>query len=131
MTDSPRLPQLRPTRVWRAPDGGTWQVVGTDVRAGIARLVPAVQDPDTGRWSTVRDGARVEVPVAVAVAVAELRARYVEVPPERLRDPRITRLTSSADAITAALDEVSWLPEEARRRASRAARLGARRSTWD
>lgn len=125
--------------VWRSPGGDHFRLSWSE-EAGpsVVTLRPAVYDPDTGQWSTDRNALPVEV---------EARAfeeTYVQVPLERLRDPRITRLTglvnelladyerstgrppADADAIRAALEDVAEIPEEARKRRHAAASSAAR-----
>ncbi|MGX1956067.1 hypothetical protein ACWIGY_38010 [Streptomyces anulatus] len=125
------------TDVWRSPGGQNFRRTWSEEPGfSVVTLQPAVYDPDTGQWSTDRDA----LPVTVDEAAFE---EYVEVPPERLRDPRITRLTglvhelladyerstgrppTGADSIRAALDDVAEIPEEASRRRHAAARGAA------
>ncbi|MFC7987272.1 MULTISPECIES: hypothetical protein [Streptomyces] len=120
--------------VWRSPGGDHFRLSWSE-EAGPSRVTlrPAVHDPDTGQWSTDRNA----LPVLVEATVFE--ETYVQVPLERLRDPRITRLTAlvnelladyerstgrppaDADAIRAALEDVAEIPEEARKRRHAAA----------
>lgn len=124
--------------VWRSPGGEhfrrSWN---EEYDSPVVGLRPVVYDQDTGQWSSDRDALPVEVDAAV------FEETYVEVPLERLRDPRITRLTglvhelladyerstgrppADADAIHAALSDVAEIPEEARKRRHAAARSGA------
>ncbi|MFD7868491.1 hypothetical protein [Streptomyces sp. NPDC059783] len=115
--------------VWRSPDGEHVRLSWSE-EAGPSRvtLLPAVYDQDTGQWSTDETAA----PAVVEATVFE--ETYVKVPPEPLRDPRITRLAglvhglladyerstgrapADADAVRAALDDVAQIPEEARTR---------------
>ncbi|RZD54907.1 hypothetical protein C0Q58_30700 [Streptomyces albidoflavus] len=124
--------------VWRSPGGEHFRLSWSE-EAGPSRvrLKPAVYDADTGQWSTDSNALPVEVDAAV------FEETYVRVRPERLRDPRITRLTglvaelladyerstgrppADADVILAALDDVAEIPEEARRRRHAAARSAA------
>jgi hypothetical protein len=125
--------------VWRSPGGDHFRLSWSE-EAGPSRVTlrPAVYDQDTGQWSTDRNALPVEVDATV------FEETYVQVPLERLRDPRITRLTglvtelladyerstgrppADADAIRAALDDVAAIPEEARERRRAAASSAAR-----
>ncbi|MFE7056040.1 hypothetical protein ACFVAO_12580 [Streptomyces californicus] len=126
--------------VWRSPGGEHFRLSWSE-GAGPSRVTlrSVVYDEDTGQWSTARGA----VPVVVEEKAFE--ETYVQVPLERLRDPRITRLTglvtglladyerstgrpsADADAVRAALEDVAEIPEEARRRRLGAARAAASR----
>ncbi|MFE6691920.1 hypothetical protein ACFVFQ_36310 [Streptomyces sp. NPDC057743] len=124
--------------VWRSPEGEHFRSWGPEYGSSVVTLRPVAYDPDTGQWSTDRNA----VPVEVDATVFE--ETYVQVLLERLRDPRITRLTglvhelladyerstglppADADAIRAALDAVAEIPEEARQRRHAAASSAAR-----
>ncbi|GAA2572881.1 MULTISPECIES: hypothetical protein [Streptomyces] len=121
---------------YRSPDGRHYSMHSRPLDPPACVLQPAVQDPDTGQWHTDRDAPLVEVS-------EEEFAAYVEVPRERLRDPRITRLAglvtdllaeyevatgrpaATAAEIREALDQVAEIPEEARQRRHAAARNAA------
>lgn len=121
--------------IWRGPDGRHWQETGSrhDKAAGgwLYRLTPAAQDPETGRWAA-SEGKPIEV------TLAERRDTYTEVSDNPLGDPRIALLhTLTHELLTdyetqhghphprttelrLALEDVAYIPKEARRR-----RLGA------
>ncbi|MCX4682664.1 hypothetical protein OG413_46830 [Streptomyces sp. NBC_01433] len=125
--------------VWRSPDGEhfrrSWN---EEYDSPVVGLRPVVYDPDTGQWSSDQNA----LPVEVGADLFE--ATYMQVPLERLRDPRITRLTglvhelladyerstggppADADAIRVALGDVAEIPEEARKHRHGAARSAAR-----
>ncbi|MEW1677968.1 hypothetical protein AB0O47_32745 [Streptomyces noursei] len=125
--------------VWRSPGGDHFRLSWSQ-EAGPSRVTlrPAVYDADTGQWSTDRNALPIEIDPTV------FEETYVQVPRERLRDPRITRLTglvnelladyerstgrppADADAIRAALDDVAEIPGEARKRRHAAASSAAR-----
>jgi hypothetical protein len=121
---------------YRSPDGHHYSVHSRPLDPAVCVLQPALQDPDTGQWRTDYDAPLVEVS-------EEEFAQYVQVPRERLRDPRITRLTglvtdllaeyeaatgraaATAAEIREVLDQVAEIPEEASRRRHAAARSAA------
>ncbi|GGP93596.1 hypothetical protein [Streptomyces melanogenes] len=123
--------------VWRSPAGEHYRSWGREYGSTVVTLRPAVYDADTGQWSTDRNALPVEVDADV------FEETYAQVPLERLRDPRITRLTglvhelladyerttgrppADADAIRTELEAVAEIPEEARKRRHGAARAAA------
>ncbi|MFI6700304.1 hypothetical protein ACIBJC_15225 [Streptomyces sp. NPDC050509] len=102
-------------------------------------LLPAAQDPDTGRWSPRTDLAPTQIPLSSLTAPA-----WTEVSPDPRADERIARLadlvaTLLADyqrdtgapcpyegALAVALEDVAFIPTEGRRRAQSRARNAAR-----
>ncbi|MFJ3184421.1 hypothetical protein ACIPJN_39330 [Streptomyces sp. NPDC086796] len=126
--------------VWRSPGGEHFRLSWSE-EAGPSRVTlrPVVYDPDTGQWSTDRDA------LPVKVDAVSFEETYVQVPLERVRDPRITRLAglvhelladyerstgrppADVGAIRAALDDVAEIPEEARKRRHAAAHSAAHR----
>ncbi|MET9484765.1 hypothetical protein [Streptomyces sp. NPDC006638] len=130
--------------VWRSPEGNHFRWWGDEeYGSSHVELRPVLYDPDTGEWTTDRNA------VSVRVDARVFEQTYVKVPLERLRDPRITRLTGlvhellvdyerrtgsppvGADVIRTVLEDVAAIPEEARKRrhaaASNAARQGFHR----
>lgn len=124
--------------VWRSPAGEHFRLSWSE-EAGpsVVTLRPVLYDADTGQWSSDRNAPPVEVGADL------FEETYVQVPLERLRDPRITRLTglvselladydrstgsppADADAIRAALEDVAEIPEEARKQRHGAVRAAA------
>ncbi|GGZ19786.1 hypothetical protein [Streptomyces nitrosporeus] len=128
--------------VWRSPEGKHFHAWGRDRGSTVVTLQPTVYDPGTGQWTINLNVVPVEVDAAV------FRETYVQVPPERFRDPRITRLTglvnelladyerstgrppADADTIREALDDVAEIPEEARNRRHAAASSAGRQGFY-
>ncbi|MEU6057969.1 hypothetical protein [Streptomyces sp. NPDC047097] len=125
-------------RVWRDAEGGHWVEDGFDYD-GVAevpayRMFPATRDESTGRWSAASGWE----PATVAEHPAH--AGYVEVSADPLAEPRVARLHGllagvladwervegsphpQAAELEAALADVAFIPEEARRWATGAAR---------
>ncbi|WP_331764359.1 hypothetical protein [Streptomyces sp. NBC_01506] len=126
-----------PADVWRSPEGGHFRCWGQENGSSAVQLRPVVYDSDTGQWNTERNALSVEVDAAL------FEETYVQVPLERLRDPRITRLTAlvnelladyerstgrpsaDADTIRTVLDDIADIPEDARKLRHAAARSAA------
>lgn len=126
--------------IYRAGDGRHWGAYEHNYVVHLVKLVPAVQDETTGRWAWG------DLTTHVTVTEDELASAYDVVPPESLRDPRITRLgvlverllaehatatgqpAAAADEIRDALADVREIPEEWARKRTAAARNAARGS---
>ncbi|MFE3608380.1 hypothetical protein [Streptomyces goshikiensis] len=130
---------------WRGPDGRHWTEGGTEggadfdpvAQVWIYRLIPAVQDPDTGRWSARSAGRPVEV------SGHPEQVGYTRVSADPLGEPRIARLYAGlvelladyeqsvgqphphAGELHALFEDVAALPEELRRRGRAAAQTAA------
>ncbi|MEV7595488.1 hypothetical protein AB0O42_35015 [Streptomyces sp. NPDC089922] len=124
--------------VWRSPAGEHFRSWGREYGSPVVRLRPVLYDEGTGQWSSDPNVLPVEVDADL------FEEAYAQVPLERLRDPRITRLTAlvhelladyerstgrppaDADAIRTALGDVADIPEEARKRRHAAASSAGR-----
>lgn len=125
---------IKPGTVWLMPDGVHYLPTNAYPGSPSVGLTPAKYDTDTGEWHRT-------CPLPVThIDWATLLTTGTPIPPEPLRDPRITRLAhllepvlaelpaDQADPIRKALDDVKRLPDEARRNASRAM-IADRRNT--
>ncbi|GAA3017826.1 hypothetical protein [Streptomyces fulvorobeus] len=88
------MTRLRPTRLWRGPDGLHWAETGEDwydreAERRVYPLIEAVQEPETGRWMVSPTGHRRRT-----VAGPPALGGYVEVSADPLADPQIARLTT-------------------------------------
>ncbi|MFE2041655.1 hypothetical protein ACFXAZ_12125 [Streptomyces sp. NPDC059477] len=126
--------------IWKSPQGAYYRIGwGTEHRP-VLQLQRMKQDQDTAQWSTDKTHTEPE-----EIDATVFRETYVDVPPEPLRDPRITRLTAlvtellaeheastgapaaNADLIRQTLEAVAEIPAEANRRRHSAV-LNARRA---
>ncbi|MGW4490473.1 hypothetical protein [Streptomyces sp. NPDC004376] len=135
---------LRPTRLWRGPDGLHWIETGEDwydreTERRVYPLTEAVQDQDTGRWTASPTGHRRRTVVGPPAL-----AGYVEVSADPLANPQVARLHQAMEQVLgdyeqqaghphpdiaelrAAFEDVAAMPEQLRRRsAGRAAQAAS------
>ncbi|MER6520255.1 hypothetical protein ABT246_25790 [Streptomyces sp. NPDC001553] len=126
---------------WRGPDGRHWDegdaTFDPATQTWSYRLIPAAQDPTTGRWSAKPTGR----PITVIGHPGQIG--YIQVSSDPLGEPRIARLHAGlvelladyekfvgqphphAGELHILFEDVAALPEELRRRGRAAAQTAA------